>query len=101
MRLWLLIARRYFFSRQKRNFINILSIISLLGVAVGTAALVIVLSAFNGMRDVAREMYQVFDPTLKVVPASGKWLLVSPTLLGQVRSVPTVAEVSEALEDNV
>ncbi len=101
MRLWLLIARRYFFSRQKRNFINILSIISLLGVAVGTAALVIVLSAFNGMRDVAREMYQVFDPTLKVMPASGKWLQVSPTLLSQVRSVSAVEEVSEALEDNV
>lgn len=101
MNLWWYIARRYFLSGNKRSFINLLSIISLLGVAVGTAALVIVLSAFNGMRDLARDMYQVFDPTFKVMPAQGKYLEITPENMARLKAVPGVWEVSDALEDNV
>lgn len=100
MRVWLMIAKRYFLSRQKRNFINILSAISFIGIAVGTAALVIVLSAFNGMRDVARSMYQVFDPAIKVVPTTGKYLTATPELLAKISKTQGVAEIAQVLEDN-
>lgn len=98
---WWFIAKRYFLTRNKRNFIHLLSGISLLGVAVGTAALIIVLSAFNGMRDVAREMYQSFDPTLRVVPATGKWLYKTDSLANVIQQVKGVESVADALEDNV
>lgn len=70
------------------------------GVAFGTAALVIVLSVFNGLEDLIRSLYSSFDPELKIESAEGKWFESGPELIEQVRKIPGVEVVSEIIEDN-
>ncbi len=73
MKFPLYIARRYFFSRKSTNVINLISFIALIGIAFGSAALIIVLSIFNGFEDMARSMLNAFNPDLKVVSTRGKY----------------------------
>ncbi|GAB4398391.1 MAG: lipoprotein-releasing ABC transporter permease subunit [Microscillaceae bacterium] len=94
------IALRYFFSRKKKHFINIISIISLVVVMVGTMALVLVLSVFNGLEEVVRELHHTFHPDLQITPAKGKTFLPSPKQLAQIKNLPGVAHLSEVIEDN-
>jgi lipoprotein-releasing system permease protein len=94
------LAKRYFLSRKKRNFIHVISLISMLGVAFGTASLVIVLSVFNGLEDLIRSLYSSFDPEIKIEAAEGKWFIRSDELLETVSQVPGVEVVSEVIEDN-
>jgi lipoprotein-releasing system permease protein len=101
MNLAYFIARRYFLSKKKTNFINIISIISMIGVGVGTMALVIVLSVFNGLEDLFRSLQGTFDSELIIKPAYGKSFAVTPALLAKVRSTEGVAYVAEIIEENV
>lgn len=71
------------------------------GIMVGTAALVIVLSAFNGMEGLAREIYQVLDPELKVVPKTGKTFTLDASLVNKLKQVEGVKAVTEVAEDNI
>ena len=66
------IAKRYFLTSKKRNFVHIISWISLLGIAVGSAALILVLSVFNGFEALILKMYNSFDPHIKITSAEGK-----------------------------
>lgn len=100
MNLSLFIARKYFWSKNKKNFINVISIISMVGVAIGTAALVIVLSVFNGLEDFIRSLFRSFDPDLKIVAAEGKTFEITEELLETVRNTPGIAYFSEIVEDN-
>src|SRR5690606_18354615 len=95
-----LIAKRYFFSRKKRNIISIISNIAMIGVAVGTAALIIVLSVFNGLEDLIREIYSSFDPDLKITAVEGKSFETDTEFMNRIRQMPGVAVVSEVIEDN-
>jgi len=95
-----LIAKRYFFSRKKRNIISIISNIAMIGVAVGTAALIIVLSVFNGLEDLIREIYSSFDPDLKITALEGKSFETDTEFMNRIRETPGVAVVSEVIEDN-
>ncbi len=61
------IARRYFFSKKNTNVINIISFISIIGVAVGSFALIVILSVFNGMENIAISSFNSFDPEIKIV----------------------------------
>jgi ABC-type lipoprotein release transport system permease subunit len=72
LNLSLFIARRYFFSKKSQRVINIISLISVIGVAVGTAALIAVLSVFNGFEQLVLSLYNSFDPDIKVTPVEGK-----------------------------
>jgi lipoprotein-releasing system permease protein len=99
MNLSLFIARRYFLSRRKKNFINVISILSMMGVAFATAALIIVLSVFNGLEVLLRSLYTSFDPELKIELVRGKSFPVSESWLDSVRSVPGVRIVTEVIED--
>lgn len=67
------IARRYLFSKKKHNAINIISAISVCGVALATMAMVCTLSVFNGFQDTVADLFTVFDPELKVTIAEGKF----------------------------
>jgi lipoprotein-releasing system permease protein len=93
------IARRYFLSRRKKNFINIISILSMAGVAFSTAALVIVLSVFNGLEGLLRSLYTSFDPQLKIEAVRAKTFEVTPQLIGSIRSVEGVDIITEVIED--
>jgi lipoprotein-releasing system permease protein len=94
------IAIRYFFSRNKRSFISVIARIAMAGVAVGTMAMVVVLSVFNGMEDLNRNIFKTFDADVKVTPAEGKRFKITNTLLADIRSVPGVKLVTQIVEDN-
>ena len=66
------IAKRYFSTKENSNFVHLISWVSLLGVAIGTAALILVLSVFNGFEDLVLKMYNSFDPHLQITAAKGK-----------------------------
>ncbi len=100
MNLSCFIAKRYFWSGEKRNFINVISIISMFVVAVGTMALIIVLSVFNGLEDLLKSLYNTFDPEIKIEAVTGKSFEVTPELLESIYNVEGVLEVSEVIEDN-
>jgi lipoprotein-releasing system permease protein len=100
MQVALFLARRYFLSKQKTSFINILSIIAMLGLATGTAALVIVLSAFNGMQGLIRGMYGTFDPDIKIVAASGKSFAADSIFFQKVKQAAPTGTTTQVVEDN-
>lgn len=94
------IARRYLFSKKKTHAINVISLISVIGVAVATMALVIVLSVFNGFQDLVAGFFTNFDPQLKVVPVMGKTAPADDPILTKIRQLPQVEVATESLEDN-
>jgi lipoprotein-releasing system permease protein len=96
----LFIAKKYFFSKKKRNFINVISIISMAGVAVGTMSLVVVLSVFNGLEGFIRSLYSSFDPDIKVLPVKGKSFVMDSLSLQKINSIEGISFVSEVIEDN-
>ncbi|RAJ99947.1 lipoprotein-releasing system permease protein [Larkinella arboricola] len=100
MNLPLWIARRYFFSKRKRSFINLISLVSMLGVGVGTMALVVVLSVFNGMEELNRMIFKTFEADLTISPAQGKRLTVSPGLLQTIQKTGQVHLITQVIEDN-
>lgn len=95
-----LIARRYFFSRKQRTVINIISWISLIGIAVSTAALIIVLSVYNGIGQVTQTLFNSFDPELVVQPAQGKTLHLHDIDYDTLCRIDGVATVSQIAEEN-
>lgn len=94
------IARRYLFSKKSHNAINVISGISVCGVALATLALVCTLSVFNGFQDLVSNLFTAFDPELKIVPATGKVFGGQDKAIAAIRKMPEVALVSESLEDN-
>ena len=93
------IARRYVFSKKSTNAINVISAISVVGVAVGTMALVIVLSVFNGFHDLVASFFTNFDPQIELVPTQGKTAPADDPVLDQVRKMPQVSVHTDVLED--
>lgn len=94
------IARRYLFSKKSHNAINIISIISVCGVAFTTMALVCTLSVFNGFQDLVASFFTAFDPQLKVLPVEGKVFSRDDAAIRKLRADKNVALLSECLEDN-
>lgn len=99
MNLSFFIAQRYLISKRKKNFINIISIISIVGVAFITAALVIILSVFNGLEDLLRTLNNSFDPEIKIEASQKKSFKVTPELIDKINKVRGVKYVTEVIED--
>lgn len=93
------IAKRYLFSKKSTNAINIISGISVVGVAVATMALVVTLSVFNGFHDLVASLFTSFDPQLKVTPVKGKSIAADDTLLMKVKQLPEILIATETVED--
>ena len=93
------IARRYLFSKKSTHAINLISAISVLGVAVAAMALVVTLSVFNGFHDLVASFFTSFDPQIKVVPVKGKTAPADDPILTQIRSLPEVEAAMESVED--
>ena len=94
------IASRYLLSKKSHHAINIISGVSVCGVAIATAALVCILSVFNGFQDMVAGLFTSFDPQLKVVPVEGKFMKADTKELQALRNDPDVAVLSETLEDH-
>jgi lipoprotein-releasing system permease protein len=100
MNLPFFIAKRYFFSKKKRNFINVISVISMLAVGFGSMALVVALSVFNGLEEMLKSLHAAFDPDLKVLPVKGKFFNKDSHLQNRLAQLEGIEVVSEVLEDN-
>ena len=93
------IARRYLFSRKSHHTINIISSISVCGVALATMALVVTLSVFNGFRDMVASFFTTFDPELMVSLVEGKCLAVDDEALSRLRAYDGIEVFTEVLQD--
>ena len=99
MRLPLFIANRYLVAKKSHNLINIITWISILGISVGSFALIVVLSAFNGLEKVISSMNNRLTPDLQIAAVKGKTIDLSTFPLGQLKDiqgveyvVPTITE---------
>ncbi len=93
------IARRYLFSKKSTNAINVISGISVVGVAIAAMALVVTLSVFNGFHDMVASFFTQLDPQIKVTPVKGKTVAADDPLLTQIRKMPQVEVATEVMED--
>ena len=94
------IARRYLFSKKSHNAINVISGVSVCGVALATLALVCTLSVFNGFQDLVTTMFTAFDPEIKITAANGKVFDAQDERIQSLRELPEIEVFSESLEDN-
>lgn len=96
----LYIARRYLFAKKSTNAINIISTISVLGVFVGSAALIIILSVFNGFEEVVLKMFNTITPHLVIAPAKGKTFDPNTACFRQLKSNKGIYSYTEVLSEN-
>lgn len=93
------IAKRYLFAKKSHNAINLISGISVLGVAVGTMALIVVLSVFNGFDDLIRSLFNSFSPDLQITVVEGKTFDPGSEKFDKIKNLKGVADFAEVLED--
>ena len=93
------VARRYLFSKKSTHAINVISGISVVGVAVATMALVVTLSVFNGFHDLVATFFTSFDPQLKVEPVKGKTVAADDPVLTRIRQLPQIEVATECVVD--
>jgi lipoprotein-releasing system permease protein/zinc transport system substrate-binding protein len=95
------IAGRYLFSKKSHNAINVISLVSVCGVAVATLSMVFILSVFNGFHQLFAEMFSTFDPELKITAVKGKVFNSENEKFLEIQSWPEIEQIAETLEDNV
>ncbi|PWE00523.1 ABC transporter permease [Marinilabilia rubra] len=100
MKLALRIALRYLFAKKSQNVINVISMISVTGVLVGSLALIVVLSVFNGLHGLIGSLYGSFDPDLKITPEQGKVFNIDSIPYEQLVEIEGVETISHVLEDH-
>ena len=94
------IAKRYLFSKKSHNAINVISAISVCGVALATLAMVCTLSVFNGFQDMVATFFTAFDPQIKITSVKGKVFDGSTPIFSEIKTMPEIAVYSESVEDN-
>jgi lipoprotein-releasing system permease protein len=100
LKLSVYIAKRYLLAKKSRNAINIISAVSVAGVAVGTMALIIILSVFNGLETMVRAIFNTFDPDIKITAAEGKTFIPDTTRLKLLANVDGLSCYSLTIEEN-
>ena len=101
MRLAPFIAGRYLFAKKSHNVINIISAISAIGMAVGTAALIIILSVYNGFDSLVRSMMSNVEPDLMITPAQGKVFVPEGEVYDWIYDQPSVKNMCTVLQEQV
>jgi lipoprotein-releasing system permease protein len=94
------IAKRYLFAKKSRNAINVISAVSVAGVTVGTMALIIILSVFNGLEKMVSEIFNTFDPDVKITAAQGKTFIADTARLKLLANVDGLSCYSLTIEEN-
>ena len=100
MQLSLFIAKRYLISKKSHNLINIITFISMAGIAVGTMALIIVLSVFNGFETVIKSLYHTFDPDFEITIKQGKTFHFSAFPSQAIKNIPGVYQLVQVVEED-
>ncbi|MBI4930158.1 MAG: ABC transporter permease [Bacteroidetes bacterium] len=100
MNLSFFIAKRYLISKKSHNAINIITFISVAGVCIGTMALIIVLSAFNGISNLVFGLYNTFDPDIKISSKEGKTFVIDPETAEKIKKLNGVVYYTEVLQEN-
>lgn len=100
MNLSFYIAKRYLFSKKSHNAINIISLISVCGIAIATLALVCTLSVFNGFSQLVSNSFSVFDPDLQITAAKGKVFEPNTPQIDQIRHLNEIEMISESIQEN-
>jgi lipoprotein-releasing system permease protein len=93
------ISKRYLFAKKSHSAINVISVISIFGVAVGTMALVIILSVFNGFDEVIKSLFNSFDPDIKITLVEGKVFRPDSIKIEQLNKIEGVELIAEVLEE--
>ena len=101
MRLAPFIAKRYLFAKKSHNVINIISAISAIGMAVGTAALIIIMSVYNGFDSLIRSMMSNVEPDLMITPATGKTFVPEGDAFDWIYDRPEVKNICSILQEQV
>ncbi len=101
MRLAPFIAKRYLFAKKSHNVINIISAISAIGMAIGTAALIIILSVYNGFDSLVKSMMSNVEPDLMITPATGKVFIPEGETYDWIYDQPTVKNMCAVLQEQV
>ncbi len=101
MKLSLFIARRYLFARKKRNVINIINWVTLVGIAIGSAAIILVLSTFNGLSNFISDMYSAMDPDIKIVSIKGQLIEEDTAVTQQLLSLNEVKAITRTVEGKI
>ena len=94
------IAKRYLISKKSHNIINIISGISVAGITLGTMALIIILSVFNGFENLVISLFNTFNPDLKIEIKEGKTFTTDQLPADEIKSLPGVVSFTEVVEDN-
>ncbi len=94
-----LFAWRYFKGKKTTNAVNLIAWISILAIAVGSAALILVLSVFNGFEDLVKTLYADFYTDLRVSPAKGKFVTLTQSQLNQIRGISGVKSIARIVEE--
>ena len=94
------VAKRYLFAKKSQNTINIISTISVVGVAVGTMALIVVLSVFNGFDSLVHSLFNSFDPDLKITIKEGKRFSSELPSVKELKNIEGILYLSEVVEEN-
>lgn len=101
MHLPLFIARRYLFAKKSHNVINIISAISAVGMAIGTAALIIILSIYNGFDELVKSTLSNVEPDILITPAKGKVFIPEGEAFDRIKANPMIGEYDLILQENV
>ena len=101
MHLPLFIAGRYLFAKKSHNVINIISAISAVGMAIGTAALIIILSIYNGFDELVKSTLSNVEPDILITPAKGKVFIPEGEAFERIKDNPLVGEYNLILQENV
>ena len=95
------IARRYLFAKKSHNVINIISLISAVGIGIGSMALIIILSVYNGFDTLVKSFYEAYQPDFIITPSRGKIFSASATEFEKVSSLPGVVSLQQVVEETV
>ena len=101
MHLPLFIARRYLFAKKSHNVINIISAISAVGMAIGTTALIIILSIYNGFDELVKSTLSNVEPDILITPAKGKVFIPNGETFDRIRQNPLIDEYDLILQESV
>lgn len=96
----LFIAIRYLFSKKRHNTINLITWVSMMGVAIGTMALIVVLSVMNGFESLVQNSFSAFDPSLKILPREGKAFSTQDSLIQEAKALKTYTAWCEVIEQD-